>query len=138
MKKVILPGLAAGLAVLCLSLGFNFFFNLLFPALSAEYLNQSIFRPWSDPMMQLFFLHPFIMGLALAFVWDRTKNAINGKNALERGFYFGGFIFLVATIPGMFVTFSSFQVSPGLVLSWTLSGLLQVITGSLILAKLNK
>jgi len=51
MKKVILFGLLAGLAMLIVSLALGPLFNLIFPSLAAEYNNMKLFRPWSDPIM---------------------------------------------------------------------------------------
>ena len=119
-------------------MGFSFLTNALFPALAAEYVDSGIFRPWSDPLMQMFFAYPFILGVILAFVWDKLKTQVKGQSVFSRGLNFGQSYFLVATIPGMFITYTSFQVSLGLVLSWTTGGLIEGIFAGWVLAKLNK
>ena len=138
MKNIIVPGLAVGIVTLVVSMVFNFLINDLFPELSVEYVNSGIFRPWSDPLMQMFFAYPFILGVILAFVWDKLKTQVKGQSVFSRGLNFGQSYFLVATIPGMFITYTSFQVSLGLVLSWTTGGLIEGIFAGWVLAKLNK
>lgn len=138
IKNILIPGLAAGFGMLGASFGFNFLTNFLFPDLASEYLNPALFRPWSDPLMQLFFAYPFILGLSLAFVWNKINSTIPGRTVFSKGLSFGLGVFLVSTIPGMFVTYTSFQVSPAMVLSWTVSGLLTSVIAGWILAKFNK
>jgi hypothetical protein len=106
------------------------------PGLAAEYQNPALFRPWSDPLMSIYFAFPFLLGLALAWVWDRVKGLLPGaiwQRAL--GLTLG--YFLISTIPGMTITYSSFPVSLAMVLSWTVSSVVQVYCGTLVLAKMN-
>lgn len=133
MKKVVISGFAAGLGMLAVSLVLMQIYNALFPSLQAEYQNSSMFRPWSDPLMSLYFLHPFVLGLALAFIFDKVKELINGKTIFEKAFVFALIFWLVATIPGMFISYSSFQLSLLMVLSWSFSGLIQAFVAGLIL-----
>ena len=97
MKKVIIPGLAAGVVILVASLILMQAWEALIPGLAAEY-KTPLFRPWSDPLMMLFFLYPFILGIAFAWLWFKTKKV--WKNPYEMALTY----FLVASIPGMFVT----------------------------------
>jgi hypothetical protein len=43
----------------------------------------------------------------------------------------------VAAIPGMLMSYSSFPVSFVMILSWTLTGLVEAVLAGIILAKLN-
>ncbi|MGZ5244555.1 MAG: hypothetical protein ACXWW0_11635, partial [Bacteroidia bacterium] len=74
MKKIILPGLLAGIVMLAVSLIFSWAMNFIAPGLQDEYRNPELFRPWSDPLMMLIFVHPFIVGIILAWVWDFVKS----------------------------------------------------------------
>jgi hypothetical protein len=88
--------------------------------------------------MQMFFAYPFVLGIILAFVWDKVKKSVAGKTTTSRGLNFGLIYFMATTIPGMFITYSSFQVSLMLVMSWTLSGFIEAVVAGWVLAKLNK
>jgi len=137
MKKIILPGLLAGLVMVVISALVGFLSNLAFPALGAEYSSSGIFRPWSDPLMYLIYLQPFILGILLAWAWHKTKRLFKGP-AWKRGALFGLCFWLVASVPGMLISYSSFKLSLAMVLSWTLAGLLQALAAGMVLAKLNK
>ncbi|MFA4891153.1 MAG: hypothetical protein WC604_02260 [Candidatus Gracilibacteria bacterium] len=134
MKKALLFGLLTGILLLAVGMGLNYLLGALFPQLMAEYENVAIFRPWDDPKMSLFFIYPFLVALLLAFAWTKHKNAFQGST-LKKGLIFGLTYFAIATIPGMLVSYSSFQVSALMIGGWTLSGLLDGIIAGLIYAK---
>jgi hypothetical protein len=136
MKKVILPGLLAGLTMLVISMLLTQVNNIILPDLQTEYTNPALFRPWSDPLMSLIFVEPFIVGLILAWLWHQTKCLIKSPG-LQKGLKFG-LIYGVIGMPGMIMSYSSFPISLTMTLSWTVSGFIQVIGAGLVLAKLNK
>ncbi len=141
VKKVILPGLAAGVAMLVIGMGLNQALMFAFPSLNAEYNNTNIYRPWSDPAMSLYFLYPFVLGIVLALAWDKVKVVFKDfkeGDCIRRGASFGFGIWAISSIPGMLVTYSSFQVSALVTATWTLSGLVNGVVAGIIFAKLNK
>jgi len=138
MKKIILPGLLVGIAMLAVGFLFNFGFNELFPELAEMYENGAMFRPWEDPLMMLFFLHPFILGLAFAWVWNKTKTLFHAPCIGRRAFKFATVMFFLNILPGMWITFSSFQISLLLVGSWTISSCIQYFAAGLVLVKTNE
>jgi len=132
MKKIIVPGLAAGLLMLLVSLLLTPILYLVFPGLPAEYQTPGLFRPWSDPLMSLIFVHPILLGLILAWVWDQVKSAVGN------GLKFGVGVWLIASVPGMFISYSSFYLSLAMITSWTLLALVQLIFAGMVYARLNK
>jgi hypothetical protein len=85
--------------------------------------------------MMMFFLYPFILGIALAYFWQIFGNQIKGSTAVEKGLNFTKVYFFIATVPGMFVSYTSFKVSALMVGSWTVSGLIEAFVAGWILAK---
>ena len=138
MRNVIVPGLAAGVAMLVVGLIVNGVYGALFPAFQTEYETSGIFRPWSDPLMSLYFLYPFVTGIILAYVWKKTKGLVSGADAWSRGSRFGMLAWVVLTLPGMLITYASFVVSLGLVLSWTVDGFLELLVAGWVLARLAR
>ncbi|MCL4415236.1 MAG: hypothetical protein M1365_00825 [Actinobacteria bacterium] len=130
-------GFIAGIAVLILALLSNFFVSILVPTVAREYQNPNIFRPWQDPLMMAFFAYPFILGLVAAYLWSLLKEHLKG-NALIKAFQFAKIYFIIATIPGMFITFTTFKLSYAIVLVWAISGLLEAFVVGLVLAKVVK
>lgn len=72
----------------------------------------------------------------LAWAWDKTKGLFKGS-AEKRGINFGLVIWLISSIPGMVIIYSSFQVSLLMVFTWTLSGLVNGIIAGLVFVKMN-
>lgn len=138
MKKIVWPGLIAGMVMLVLGLLLGPVFNALFPATSLEYQNSEVFRPWNDPLMTLYFIYPFLLGIALAFIWEKTRKLWPGKNLNEKALNFSAIYWILTNIPGMWITYSSFRVSFVMVVSWSLSSLIEVIGASLVLSRMNK
>ena len=133
MKKIFFPGIVAGLLMSIVGMVISILMSKAMPTLMAEYKNINIFRPWEDPLMQLFYAHPFVLGLALAYVWDKVKGSLTGNRVV--GFALG--VFLVATIPGVLISYASFQLSLAIVLSWTVMGLVNALVASFVLNKMN-
>ena len=78
-----------------------------------------------------------ILGIVLAWIWDKTKSLVEGKTAIERAYKFGLAYWVIAGIPGMFITYSSFQVSLAMIVTWSFSGLVEAVVAGWIFAKKN-
>jgi hypothetical protein len=133
IKKVVLLGLLVGLVNFIAQMLISKIFGIIFPAVNAEYQNTNLFRAFNDPLMLLFFVYPFVQGIILAWFWNKTKN-IFGEN-LKGGINFGITYWIVATIPGMFATYSSMPYSLAIVTSWLLGGLVSGILAGIIFAR---
>ena len=98
MKKVLLSGLLAGFAMLLVCMGLSSLVMKCCPTLISEYDNTSLYRSMKDPITMLFSLHPFILAMILAFVWDKSKSLFTAKRFLSKGMQFG-LIYFVIVIP---------------------------------------
>lgn len=112
-------------------------FTVIFPAIETEYTNTNIFRPWKDPLMLMYFLYPFILAFVLTWLWNKTKSLFTGST-FNRVLNFTVMYWLVATLPGMFITLSSFKVSLIMIISWTVGSFCEVFCAGLVFAKMNK
>lgn len=134
MKKIIFPGLVAGVVLLILSI-FGLYINIwFFPDLAMQYF-QPTFNEQSSRIM-LYFIHPFIIAMALSWFWNRTKSKLTGS-FISRGIEFGIIYSLMATLPSMWLVFSSITVSLTMVITWFVLGVLQAIVTGLVCEKMN-
>ena len=135
-KKVIISGLAVGLVLFVLGWVVMMpLMTMIFPGLSSEYETSGVFRPWDDPAMSYIFLHPFVIGLVMAYIFQAFK-PFPKKKLVKRGICYGFMFWLLVTVPGMLMTLSSFMVSLDMVLSWTLEFLIEMPIAGIIIAKL--
>ena len=129
MKFFWKKGLLAGLANLVLGFVLNWLVGMVLPSIAGEYQNTAMFRPWTDPLMMVYFAYPFILGLVAAYLWDKV-----GK---PKPVEFAKLYFIIATIPGMFITYTSFQISLTMVLLWAVTGFIQAWVAAYIFTKVK-
>lgn len=132
--KTILIVLITGLLMLLTGMGISNLAATMSPSINVEYQNPTLFRPWSDPLMSLYWLVPFINAFILYRLWNKVKTLVNGENFVRRGLSFA-FSYWVVTIPGMIMSYSSFHLSMGMVIAWTVAGLFQALVAGVILAR---
>lgn len=137
MKKTLLLGLLAGIAMLVTGMIFGLVTEHIFPTIPAEYHNISLFRAFTDPLMSIMFICPFILGIILSWIWNKIRPVVKGNNLWKRGCYFGGSYWLL-TLTGMLMTYASFQISLLMVVHWSIGILLQSLVAGWIFAKMNK
>lgn len=129
-------GLIAGVAAFIISMGVNFLLEAIIPGLAKEYQNPALFRAWTDPLMMAYFAYPFIFGIVASYLWTIVHKQFTG-DAANKAWQFTKLYVIIATIPGMFVSYTSFQISLFMVLSWTLVGLLNAFVAGFIFAKVK-
>jgi hypothetical protein len=133
-KKIIFSGLVAGIVLLLLSVIGLYVTVWLFPSLAVQYFDPT-FDSQSERVI-FYFTHPFVVGLALAWFWDRCKGLFTGSFP-GRCIEFGLLYWLVAVFPMMWLIYSTINVSLALVGSWLVFGLLQGIAAGFVLEKMN-
>ena len=137
MKKIIGASLLAGFLMVVVSFVFSILMGLIFPQIPKEYANANIFRSWSDPLMYLFFICPFITSFIFALLWEKHKNLLPGKTAYQKVFKLV-MIYFIFSVLGMIITYSTFQVSLLMTVDWIISVFLQSIVGTWIISKMIK
>lgn len=137
MNLIIKRGLIAGVVNLIIGFGLNFGIGFILPSVAKEYQNPSIFRPWTDPLMMIFFAYPFIFGFVAAYFWGIIADKFKGDE-VSKAMQFAKLYFLIATIPGMFITYTSFQISFLMVAVWAITGFIEAFVAGYIFAKLKK
>lgn len=133
-KNVLLSVLLSGVVLLLLSAGMFFASARFFPAVTQEYLG-SVFRT-AGKTDWMYYVHPFIVSIALKWFWERYKSIFGGSlllKALEVALVYG----IVALVPVLWLTFSAIDVSLPMVGTWLLYGLIQAFAAGIIFAKFN-
>ncbi len=134
MKKFLLKGILAGAVLLGFSYAALYLIVAFFPNLAEQYYDP-VFSMDGDKTV-LYFLHPFVLSFALAWFWRRFKSLFHGPfwwRGIEMGLVYG----LIATLPAMWITYSSMSVSLGLAFTWLLYGVIQAMVVGVIFAKIS-
>jgi hypothetical protein len=135
MKKILIAGFTAGVVLLLISLGLMFLVIKIFPTLAEEYFSP-VFRWSSVETDWMFFVHPFILSFSLKWFWERYKDIFQGSvmlRAFEVALVYG----IVAMVPVLWLTYSSIDISIGMVLTWLGYGIIQAFIAGLIFSWLN-
>jgi hypothetical protein len=134
MKKIIISGLVAGVVLLILSVTGLYITSYIFPNIAMQYFDPA-FDAESGRIM-FYYIHPFIISLALSWFWSRFKDVLKGS-FITRGIEFGLIYVIVATFPMMWLIYSAMSVSLLIVATWFVLALVQAVIAGLILEKMN-
>ena len=129
LNKIFIGGIS-GMVMLIISILLSKFSEIIFPSLRIEYENTYLFRPWSDPLMSVYYLVPFLIGIILVWIWDSIHEIIEGSR-IARGVRFG-LGYWITTLPGMLMSYVSFPLSFIMVISWTITTLFQALAAGLL------
>jgi hypothetical protein len=135
MKKILIAGFTAGIVLLLISLGLMFLVIKIFPTLAEEYFSP-VFRWSSVETDWMFYVHPFILSFSLKWFWERYKDVFKGSyllRAFEVALVYG----VVAMLPVLWLTYSSIDISLGMVATWLVYGIIQAFIAGIIFSKLN-
>lgn len=136
MKRIFIPGVLTAIPILMISIGSGYLLGLFFPSIAQQYNNTQLYRPWSEPAMWIIFLYPFVLGIALAWIWNKTKTLLKGSNS-SRVIRFTYAYWIVVVVPTMIMIYSCMPVSFPIILSWTISGFVYGLIAGYIFVKLN-
>ena len=134
MKRIISSGLIAGVVLLILSVLALYATIWFFPTLASQYYDPA-FDNQSGRYL-IYYAHPFVIALALAWFWDRFKGTLKGSY-LGKGIEFGLIYALIAIFPVLWLTYSALAVSLAMVGTWLVFGLLQGVIAGLLFEKFN-
>ena len=134
MKKIIIAGLVAGVILLILSVLGLYITIWFFPGLAGQYFDPAFNS--GEGRVMLYYVHPFVISLALSWFWSRFKGVLTGS-FLNRGIEFGLIYTLIATIPMMVLIYSAMSVSLAIVTTWFLLALVQGIVAGFVFEKMN-
>ncbi len=134
MKNVFLSGLLAGIILLIFSVLALYITIWCFPNIATQYYDPA-FNTQSNRYM-IFYIHPFIISLALSWFWERFKSVLVGS-FLTRSIEFGLIYATIAIFPMIWMIYSAMNVSLEMVASWLVFGLLQAVIAGFVFEKIN-
>ncbi len=134
MKKVIVSGLVAGFILIFLLVAGLYVTIWFFPGVAMQYFDPAF--DTEPGRMRFYYLHPFVLSLALSWFWARFKGVLSGS-FLTRGIEFALIYVMVAIFPMMWLLYSAMNVSFILVSMWFVFALVQALIAGLVFEKMN-
>jgi uncharacterized membrane protein len=133
-KTIVISGIVAGIVILALSMIVSTATQALF---DYNVLALAGMRSVNDPVSMLFFLHPFVVGLAMAILYDFTKKSFTGT-AIRKGIVLGLLGWAVYGIPSAFIVFSSMDYPIGFTVNSVIGSLVYMLGAGITITKLSK
>lgn len=130
LKKIAIGGIAAGIAITIVSWVVYFAVLAVFPF---DMMKLGGMRAADDPIMMLWFLHPFVIGFAMSIAFQKFKGSFDKC----RGKAFGIFVWLLAGLPSAFLVWTSMTYPIGFTVNSLLGTLLYMIAAGLVLEKVS-
>ncbi|MFA5146945.1 MAG: hypothetical protein WC515_06215 [Candidatus Omnitrophota bacterium] len=94
----------------------------------------NVWRPMEGPPGPAFMIGGFFLNAVLAVVYALLRKGIPGKGRVAKGAIFGLCVWAVGMLPGMFSTYSFMTVATGVVVYWTVMGLVEMPVKGIIIA----
>jgi len=126
-KKGIIAGLAAGVVILAVGM-------LSGSMLGAQYTaTPQLWKPMTGNWWYDMIVVDLIEGIIYGLVFTVVYNGIPG-NGWKKGLNYGLILWLVATVPGMMMTYSTMAVPDMIVASWLFGGLISFLIAGPVIA----
>jgi hypothetical protein len=94
----------------------------------------NVWKPMDGPPGIAFQIGSFVLNVIIAIVYALLRNGIPGKNRITKGLVFGLCVWAVGMLPGMFSTYYFMTVATGVVIYWTILGLVEIPIKGIIIA----
>lgn len=92
-----------------------------------------IWKPMAGPPPIWFNVASLALGIILALIYALLYRGIPGRG-IVKGLVFGLFVWLVGTVPGMLATYTFMRIATGVVIYWTIQGLVVLLVEGIIIA----
>jgi len=134
IKKIVVSGIAAGFVILVISTLISTATQALF---NYNVLDLAGMRSVNDPISILFFLHPFVVALGLATLYDYARKSFT-RSAMRNGIPLGLLGWVVYGIPSAFIVFSSMSYPIGFTVSSVVGSLVFMVCAGITITRLSK
>jgi hypothetical protein len=102
-RNIVIAGFSAGALLFVLLFCLNIVMNKLIAYDIAKFGGM---RPMDDPVMMLFFIYPFVVAFAAAYVFDIVYPVLPGSG-MQKGVSFGILLLVIIAIPSNFAMYTS-------------------------------
>ena len=97
------------------------------PAISRQYEDAALFRPWAGWTSTYMFFHPLGYGVIFALAYCGLRSWCAFPSGWRGGCAFGAGVFLVGSLPIFLIAYASFTVSTEVIGAWVLQNACQYL-----------
>ena len=133
-KNFLVSGIVAGIAIAAVSFIVSTVVNMIWPY---NVLELGGMRSIGDPIMLLFFLHYWVYGFALSYIYPYIEKGLKG-DYMQKGRQFGAMMWIIVSIPSAFLVYSSMDYPIGFTVNSVVGGLLYMLAAGIAIAWVQK
>jgi hypothetical protein len=130
-KGIIVGGIIAGFVIVIIDIIIGRFIQSIWPY---DIFELGGMRKIDDPVMLLFFVHPWVLGFSLSFVYSYFGQALNG-NYIAKGWKYGLLMWIVIFVPYTFLVFTSMDYPVGFYVNLILPPLVYMLLSGIVISK---
>ena len=130
-KEIIVGGIIVGLIIMLIDIIIGGIFQFILPY---DIFKLGGMRKIDDPIMLLFFIHPWVLSFTLSFVYSYFEKALNG-NYIAKGWKFGLLMWIVIFVPYTFLVFASMDYPIGFYVNSIIPPFFYMILSGVVIAK---
>ena len=131
IKKILIAGILAGIVIEIIALIIGTIVQAIWPFNIFEFGGM---RAMNDPIMLLFFLQPWVISFAMAIVYSYVGKATDG-NVIWKGKKFGLLVWLVSSVPSVFVVYVSMNYPIGFTINQVVGSFFYMIGAGITVAR---
>jgi len=94
----------------------------------------NVWKPMDGPPGLAFYIGGLLLNIVFTVVYALLRKSIPGENRCAKGLVFGLCVWAVGMLPGVFTTYAFMTVATGVVIYWTVLGLVETPLRGLIIA----
>jgi hypothetical protein len=102
-KNIAMGSISAGFILLIIMVISGYLVNMVLPTDISRYGGM---RAMNDPVMNLFYLYPFVIASAAAIIFDIVKGCLN-STPVRKGLMYGVMLICIMTVPSLYVMYTS-------------------------------
>ena len=130
-KQIIVAGFIVGFIIMLIDIVIGGIFQRILPY---DIFELGGMRTIDDPIMMLFFIHPWVLGFSLSFVYSYIGKALNG-NYIAKGWKFGLLMWIVIFAPYAFLVFASMDYPIGFYLNSIIPPFFYMLMSGVVISK---
>ena len=130
--KIVIATILAGIVITVISLAAGYAAQLANP--HYDVLSLGGMRAASDPIMLLFYAHPFVLALAFSIAFHFFMDTFGRAQPFRKGIHFGLLMWMLVTLPSMFLIYSSMDYGTTFLLSGTFGQLAEFVCAGVVIS----
>jgi len=134
LRRFLLSGILGGVAIWIIGIILSIVVMQIWPF---DVLALGGMRAIGDPIMLLYFLHPFVLAFALSYIYPMLEKNFKGSY-MDKGKCFGIAMWIVVSIPSAFLVYSSMNYPIGFTVQSVVGSLLYMLAAGIVIARINK